>query len=36
MSTGLDVFDTTLQQTNLWLEELMQELAIDRHHAQKF
>jgi uncharacterized protein (DUF2267 family) len=33
MSTGLDVFDTTLQQTNLWLKELMEELAIDRHHA---
>ena len=33
MSTGLDVFDTTVQQTNLWLKDLMQELAIDRHHA---
>jgi len=35
MSTGLDVFDTTLQQTNLWLKDLMEDLAIDRHHAYK-
>jgi hypothetical protein len=35
MSTGLDVFDTTQQQTNLWLKDLMQELGIDRHHAYK-
>jgi uncharacterized protein (DUF2267 family) len=35
MSTGLDVFDTTLQQTNVWLKDLMQELGIDRHHAYK-
>ena len=35
MSTGLDVFDTTLQQTNLWLKVLMEHLAIDRRHAYK-
>ena len=35
MSTGLDVFDTTLQQTNLWLKELMEHLAIDRRHAYR-
>ena|SRR2546425_7417647 len=26
-ATGLDVFDTTLQKTNTWLNELMQELG---------
>jgi uncharacterized protein (DUF2267 family) len=32
MSTGLDVFDTTVQKTNLWLKDLMQELGWqDRH-----
>ena len=35
MSTGLEVFDTTLQHTNLWLKELMEHLAIDRRHAYK-
>jgi uncharacterized protein (DUF2267 family) len=36
MSTGLDVFDTTLQQTNLWLKDLMKRLAIeDRHLAYR-
>jgi uncharacterized protein (DUF2267 family) len=34
-TTGLDVFDTTLQHTNLWLKELMDELIIDRKHAWK-
>jgi len=34
MSTGLDVFDTTLQKTNLWLKDLMWELGWeDRHKA---
>ena len=34
MSTGLDVFDTTIQKTNLWLKDLMQELGWeDRHKA---
>jgi len=36
MSTGLDVFDTTLQQTNLWLKDLMKRLGTeDRHLAYK-
>jgi uncharacterized protein (DUF2267 family) len=35
MTTGLDVFDTTLQQTNLWLKELMERLGLDRKHAYK-
>jgi uncharacterized protein (DUF2267 family) len=35
MTTGLDVFDTTLQHTNLWLKDLMENLGIDRHHAYK-
>jgi uncharacterized protein (DUF2267 family) len=29
MTTGLDVFDTTLQQTNLWLKDLMQRLDTE-------
>jgi uncharacterized protein (DUF2267 family) len=34
MSTGLDVFDTTIQKTNLWLKDLMRELGWeDRHQA---
>jgi uncharacterized protein (DUF2267 family) len=33
-STGLDVFDTTVQKSNEWLLELMQELGTqDRHYA---
>jgi len=33
-STGLDVFDTTLQETNLWLKGLMARLKTsNRHHA---
>jgi uncharacterized protein (DUF2267 family) len=35
MTTGLDVFDTTLQHTNLWLKDLMEHLGVDRHHAYK-
>jgi uncharacterized protein (DUF2267 family) len=35
MTTGLDVFDTTLQHTNLWLKDLMEHLGIDRRHAYK-
>jgi uncharacterized protein (DUF2267 family) len=35
MSTGLDVFDTTVQQTNLWLKDLMERLGLDRKHAYK-
>jgi uncharacterized protein (DUF2267 family) len=29
MSTGLDTFDRTVQETNLWLKSLMSELATD-------
>lgn len=32
MNTGLDVFDTTLQKTNGWLKELMDELGWDDRH----
>ena len=33
-ATGLEVFDTTLQKTNRWLKELMEELEWeDRHRA---
>jgi uncharacterized protein (DUF2267 family) len=35
MTTGLDVFDTTLQHTNLWLKDLMEDLGVDRRHAYK-
>jgi len=32
--TGLDVFDSTLQKTNIWLKDIMQELGWeDRHKA---
>lgn len=34
MSTGLDVFDTTVQKTNGWLKDIMEELGWeDRHRA---
>lgn len=32
-ATGLEVFDRTLQITNVWLDEIMQELGPDRKHA---
>ena len=33
-SSGLAVFDTTLQKTNAWLKEVMDELgSSDRHQA---
>jgi len=32
-STGLDVFDKTLQITNTWLDEIMQSLGPDRQVA---
>jgi len=32
-STGLDVFDKTLQSTHIWLDELMQEIGPDRQVA---
>jgi uncharacterized protein (DUF2267 family) len=34
MTTGLDTFDKTVQETNLWLKQLMERLDTkDRHHA---
>ncbi len=34
MSTGLDTFDKTIQESNLWLKDLMDRLNTrDRHHA---
>jgi len=34
MSTGLDTFDRTVQETNLWLKDIMERLGTtDRHHA---
>ncbi len=35
MSTGLDVFDLTVQQTNVWLKDLMERLGLDRKHAYR-
>ncbi|MGH6736160.1 MAG: DUF2267 domain-containing protein [Methyloceanibacter sp.] len=34
MSTGLDTFDKTVQESNLWLKDIMERLDTkDRHHA---
>ena len=34
MSTGLDTFDKTIQESNLWLKDVMERLnTTDRHHA---
>jgi uncharacterized protein (DUF2267 family) len=34
MTTGLDTFDRTVQETNLWLKDIMERLDTqDRHHA---
>jgi uncharacterized protein (DUF2267 family) len=34
MSTGLDTFDKTVQESNLWLKDIMDRLSTtDRHHA---
>jgi uncharacterized protein (DUF2267 family) len=34
MTTGLDVFDKTVQESNLWLKDIMDRLGgTDRHHA---
>jgi len=34
MATGLDTFDTTVQESNLWLKDVMERLGTeDRHHA---
>ncbi|MGV6874179.1 DUF2267 domain-containing protein [Pseudochelatococcus sp. B33] len=32
-ATGLDVFDKTIQTTNIWLNEIMEEMGPDRHVA---
>lgn len=32
MTTGLDVFDATIQETNLWLKNLMRQLGTDDRH----
>jgi uncharacterized protein (DUF2267 family) len=34
-TTGLDVFDKTVQTTNIWLKEIMTELGCDRRHAYR-
>lgn len=34
-ATGLDVFDKTLQSTNIWLDEIMDRLGPDRQLAWK-
>jgi uncharacterized protein (DUF2267 family) len=34
MTTGLDTFDKTVQESNLWLKDIMDRLGTtDRHHA---
>ena len=34
MSTGLDTFDKTIQESNLWIKDVMERLdTLDRHHA---
>jgi uncharacterized protein (DUF2267 family) len=32
-ATGVNVFDKTLQTTNIWLDEIMEELGLDRQLA---
>jgi hypothetical protein len=32
-ATGLDVFDKTIQTTNIWLDEIMDEMGPDRQVA---
>jgi uncharacterized protein (DUF2267 family) len=32
-ATGLEVFDKTIQTTNIWLDEIMDEIGPDRHVA---
>jgi uncharacterized protein (DUF2267 family) len=34
-ATGLDVFDKTIQTTNIWLDEVMQDIGPDRQVAWK-
>jgi len=31
-TTGLEVFDTTVQKTNIWLRDIMQELGWEDRH----
>src|SRR4029077_7982830 len=34
MTTGLDVFDTTVQESNLWLKDVMERIGTyERHRA---
>ncbi len=35
-TTGLDVFDRTVQETNLWLKSLMDKLVTDDRHVAYF
>lgn len=32
-TTGLEVFDRTLQTTHIWLDEIIEDLGTDRHTA---
>lgn len=32
-ATGLEIFDRTLQETNIWLKEIMDEIGPDRQRA---
>jgi uncharacterized protein (DUF2267 family) len=32
-ATGLEVFDKTIQTTNIWLDEIMEKIGPDRHVA---
>ena len=34
-ATGLEVFDTTVQTTNAWLKEIMEETGLDRRRAYR-
>ena len=34
-ATGLEVFDRTIQTTNIWLDEIMAAIGPDRHTAWK-
>jgi uncharacterized protein (DUF2267 family) len=32
-ATGLEVFDTTLQRTHIWLKEVREELGLEDQHG---
>ena len=32
-ATGLEVFDRSLQETNIWLDEIMEDVGPDRQRA---